>query len=98
MFCEFFMTFIFENDVNVALKSNKQNKHNKKIFAVLKVTDENSRIQSRIRYGYPDPLRICGSGSVPECQGSATLVSWEESFVAFMKAVRSAAFLDESFF
>ncbi len=49
------MTFIFENDVNVALKSNKQNKHNTIFIAVLKVTDENSRIQSRIRYGSADP-------------------------------------------
>jgi len=37
-----------KNDVNVTLKSNKQNNLEKKIpVAVLKVTDENSRIRIR---------------------------------------------------
>jgi hypothetical protein len=40
-----------KNYVNVALKSNKQNNFEKKKFlvAILKVSDENSRIRSRIR-------------------------------------------------
>jgi hypothetical protein len=67
-FCDFFMTFLFENYVNVASKSNQQ-----KIFLVviLKVADENNRIKSRIlsririiiRGLYPDPIPKChGSG------------------------------------
>jgi hypothetical protein len=38
----------------------------------LKVNDENSRIQSRIRIHWSE-ARIRGSGSVPKCHGSATL-------------------------
>jgi hypothetical protein len=40
-----------KNDVNVASKSKKQNNLGKKLFlvAILKVTDENSRIRIRIR-------------------------------------------------
>jgi hypothetical protein len=50
MFCDFFDFLSLKNDVNVASKSNKQKTLRKKLFivAILKVTDENSRIQSRI--------------------------------------------------
>jgi hypothetical protein len=52
---------IFENDVNVASKSNKQ-KTWKKFFSfhIEKVTDENAG---------------SGAGSVSKCQGSATLIA-----------------------
>jgi hypothetical protein len=42
------------------------------LVGILKVTDENSRIWSRIRIRKSD-VRILGPGSVPKCHGSATL-------------------------
>jgi hypothetical protein len=45
----------------------------KKTFDVLKVTDENSRIRILIRINKSEDW-ISGSGSVPKCHGSATLV------------------------
>jgi hypothetical protein len=48
MFCNF---LFLKNDVNVASKKNKQKNAEKNyfLFAILKVTDENSRIRIRIR-------------------------------------------------
>jgi hypothetical protein len=39
---------------------------------VLKVNDEKSRIRSRIHLS---EARLCGSGSVPKCHGSAALAA-----------------------
>jgi hypothetical protein len=52
------MTFNFVNDVSVASKSNRQKswKVNKNFVAVVKVSDENSRIRK-------SEVRILGSGS-----------------------------------
>jgi hypothetical protein len=50
-----------KNGVNVELGE-------KKYFGILKVTDEKSMIQSRIR------IRILGYGSLPKCHGPGTLV------------------------
>ncbi len=46
-----------KNDVNVASKSNKQKKFDKKkfLFHIFKVTDEISRIRRSQRYGSADP-------------------------------------------
>jgi hypothetical protein len=56
-----------KNDLNTALKSNKQKNIEKFIFlvAILKVTDENSKIRIQ-----SSEVRIRGSGSIPKCQGS----------------------------
>jgi hypothetical protein len=60
-----------KNDVNVPLKSNKQNNLKKMFFVcILKDNDENSRSESGSisqRHGSADP------GSTPKCHGSATL-------------------------
>jgi hypothetical protein len=57
---------LLKNDVNVVAK-----KRRKKSFlvAILKVTEDNSRIQIRL-----SEVRICESGSVPKCHGSTTLL------------------------
>jgi hypothetical protein len=65
------------NDVNVDFKKKKQKNLEIKIFlaAILKVTDENcrirSRIRSRIQIRYSEE-QIRGYG--PKCHGSATLL------------------------
>jgi hypothetical protein len=56
-----------KNDVNVPSKSNKQ----KNFF--LDIKDENSRIWSWIRSHWSE-ARIRGSGYVPKCHGSPTLI------------------------
>ncbi len=65
--------FIFENEIIIPSKSNKQ----KKWFFVdvLKVTDENSRIRIRISIRiYYSEVWIRGSGFAPKFHGSATLM------------------------
>ncbi len=51
MFCDFLMTFIFKNDVNVPSKSNKQKDRIKNDFSLtpLKIVYENNRIRIRIQ-------------------------------------------------
>jgi hypothetical protein len=79
MFCNFFMTFylrkimkMYQQKVPVRCRKT----WGKKLFfiGVLKLKDENSRIQSRIRINWSE-ARILGygSGSVPQCHGSTTL-------------------------
>jgi hypothetical protein len=57
------------------------------LVAILKVTDENSRIQSQIRIRIrKSEVRIRGSGSVPKCRGSAKLGLknfWKSYFLTF---------------
>ncbi len=58
-------------------KLKKKYEEKKSVFCSLKVTEERSRIRSRnrsrIRIHYSE-VRIWGSGSVPKCQGSPTLL------------------------
>ncbi len=52
MLCDFFLLFMFENDVNAPSKNNKQKYfYTNKLFFVgnLKVNEETSRIRIRIR-------------------------------------------------
>ncbi len=64
-----------KKDVNVASKSNKQKNFKYKfLVAIFKVTDENSRMGIRIRT-HESEVWIPGSGSVPKCHRSATLVT-----------------------
>jgi hypothetical protein len=70
-----------KNDVNVPLKSNMQKHYFSNLFfgSILKVSDENSRIRIRIRirigiWIHLSEPWIRGSGSIPKCHGSATLV------------------------
>jgi hypothetical protein len=61
-------------DVNVPLKSNKQNSLNKKThFLLASCQPLTSRIRSRIRIR-KSVQQICGSGSAPKCHGSTTLL------------------------
>jgi hypothetical protein len=72
MFCDFIMIFYLSRiDVNVPSKSNTQKTQEKFCFfvAILKATDEKSRI--RIRTG-KSLIRIRGSGTVPKFHGSTT--------------------------
>jgi hypothetical protein len=64
----------FKNYVNVPSKSNKQRILEKNLFllASWKPPDENSRIRIRI---HKSVIRICGTGSVPKCHGSTTLLT-----------------------
>ncbi len=73
LLCDFLS---LKDDVNVPSKSNKQNNLGKKLFfvGILKVTDEKSRSQSWIRISLSE-VRIRGSGSIPKCYGSRTLVT-----------------------
>jgi hypothetical protein len=68
---------LFKTDVNVPLKSNKQ-KEKKTYFFVdtLSATDEESRIRIPMSV-----VRIHGSGSVPKCHGSTTLVLRQHSIL-----------------
>ncbi len=63
-----------KNDVNVPSKSKKQKNFflNQFFVGVLKVNDEKSRIRIRI---HQSEAWIRGSGSMPICHGSATLIS-----------------------
>jgi len=64
------------NDVNPPTFKSMYNKFEEKnifFIGVLQVTDEKSRIRSRIR-NLLSKVRIRGSGSVPKCHESGTLV------------------------
>ncbi len=69
-----FCLFVFENDVHVPSKSNKQKKF---FFLHLgKVNDGNSRIRIRNRLHYSEAWirgSRSGTGYTPKCHGSATL-------------------------
>jgi hypothetical protein len=67
------MTFYFRKMyINVSSKSNKAEKIRKNLLfiGVLKVKDENIRIQTRIQWS---KAQTRGSVSVPKCHGSTTL-------------------------
>jgi hypothetical protein len=52
--------------MSLQIVKNKNLSLKKVLFAILKVTDENSKIRSRIR----SRIQIHGSGSIPKCHGS----------------------------
>ncbi len=79
LFCASFWLFIFENDVNVASKSNRQKKIVLKICFLLaswrsmtKTAGSGSRIRIRIHWSEAW-IHGSGSGSTPKCHGSATM-------------------------
>ncbi len=57
--CDFFMTFIFENDVNVPSESKKQKNLEK---GVLKVNDKNSMIRIRTKMSRIRNTDVSGDG------------------------------------
>ncbi len=92
------MTFLYDflslqNDVILASKINKQKYFFKLIFvAVLKGTEENCRIRSRIRIRVRySEVRIRGSGSVPKCHGTATLIKIKHHSLACGVSTRTSA-------
>ncbi len=78
------LPFIFENDVNARSKSNKQSNLEEKniFFGILKVKDENSRIQSQIRI-HGSEARIHNTGTKHLLCHTSTdslivvIISWE---------------------
>ncbi len=82
LFCDFLLTFVYENWCKCAFKSTKEKNLEIKLFfvGILSATDEKSRI--RIRKSVVR-IRGPGFGSVPKCHGSTTLLVkrvWSELF------------------
>jgi hypothetical protein len=93
---------MFETDVNVPSKSNKQKNFFLNWFFVdiLEVKDENSRIRIRIRILIRIHLSEAwirgsrsGSGSTPKCHGSATLRSYIAQKISWLKYFTPPPFL-----